>query len=558
MEKYDNIVKSAEIRKLVDTKMYEKALMILDTMDLTKIKVLTDLSVYAEVYTHMGRYQDAMKILLRIRDKSNSRRIIYQLIRLSIRVNDIESAEEYYDDYIDAAPRDSERFVLRYRIDKMKGEDLSVLIETLEKLKEYDYIEKWAYELAKLYHKAGFKDKCVRECSDIVLWFGEGIIVEKAKLLKEHYVGSPKHINAFRADERRAIIEKNGLTKTKDLAQVSNEIKSILDEEMSAYLFEEEQVKQPEQSEEEQVEQLEQSEKEQVEQLEQSEEEQVKQPEQIIEVENVIESIEETTKIKELELEELAEGLRNNKEIQRIFKNYLKIPELGNPICRSLQKLQMGEKSRLFLVMGDSQSGKTTISSMIAGALFKMGLIKTGQIAKINANKLNRINLLERQERLRHGAVIIEEAGMLEPNAIQQMLLLLQQLGESIVFFLEDETENIERLLKKNLELKQKENFYIQIPIYEKDDLRLIALDYLENQEYGIEKEGIEALDKRIEEIIQVERADHRFSSMIECLKRVKEKADHRHMASLLDVVNTGDYEHSGLDRVKACDFQLD
>ena len=131
MERYDNIVKSSEVRKLVEKRMYQQALEIMDTMDIDRIKVLTDLSVFAEVYIQTERYVDAKDILLRIKEKSNSRRVIYQLIRLAVKMKDVEDAEDYYDEYVEVAPKDSDKYILRYRIDKMKGEDIQVLIKSL-------------------------------------------------------------------------------------------------------------------------------------------------------------------------------------------------------------------------------------------------------------------------------------------------------------------------------------------------------------------------------------------------------------------------------------------
>ncbi len=184
MERYDNIVKSSEVRKLVGQKMYQKALVILETMDLSKVKILTDLSLYAEVYMQTEHYREAEKLLLKIRSKTCSKRVIKQLIRLAIKEKQEEKAEWLYEEYVAEAPNDIDRYLLRYRIDRMKGADTDVLIDSLEKLKKYDYLEKWCYELAKLYHKIGAYEKSKKECEDLILWFGKGLIVDKAKILK--------------------------------------------------------------------------------------------------------------------------------------------------------------------------------------------------------------------------------------------------------------------------------------------------------------------------------------------------------------------------------------
>ncbi len=234
MERYENIVKIEEIRKLTDGGQYQKAVKILDTMEIHKIKSLTDLSVLADVLTENGRLDEAMGLLERIYEKSKTRRILYQMVELAIKKGDAKLADAYLVKYMQAAPNDSYRFIFRYYIDKLKGEPLEVLMDSLEQLKEYEYIEVWAYELAKLYHKAGLKDKCVRECSDIVLWFGDGIYVDKAKLLKAYYVGELDPIHMLKAKDKNEARQRLGLDKTKDYSSIREQINLYLDREDKA------------------------------------------------------------------------------------------------------------------------------------------------------------------------------------------------------------------------------------------------------------------------------------------------------------------------------------
>lgn len=229
MERYENIVKIEEIRKLTDGGQYQKAVKILDTMEIHKIKSLTDLSVLADVLTENGRLDEAMGLLERIYEKSKTRRILYQMVELAIKKGDAKLADAYLVKYMQAAPNDSYRFIFRYYIDKLKGEPLEVLMDSLEQLKEYEYIEVWAYELAKLYHKAGLKDKCVRECSDIVLWFGDGIYVDKAKLLKAYYVGELDPLHMLKAKDKNEARQRLGLDKTKDYSSIREQINQYLD-----------------------------------------------------------------------------------------------------------------------------------------------------------------------------------------------------------------------------------------------------------------------------------------------------------------------------------------
>ncbi|MDF2878601.1 MAG: hypothetical protein K0S30_1697, partial [Clostridia bacterium] len=228
MERYENIIKIEEIRRLIDENLYTKAAKILDTMDISRIKALTDLSIIADVLTQNDRYEEAIEILLKIYNKSKTRRVLYQLVDISIRMEDLDKANEYLKLYIKLAPTDSQRFVFRYCIDKLNQESYEVLLDSLEQLKEYEYIETWAYELAKVYHKAGMKDKCVRECSDIILWFGEGAYVEKAKLLKAFYVGEINSAQIISAKNKKDALKQRGLDKTKDYSSMRAEINEYL------------------------------------------------------------------------------------------------------------------------------------------------------------------------------------------------------------------------------------------------------------------------------------------------------------------------------------------
>lgn len=187
MERYASSLKMKEIKRLAQDKQYLKAMKILGSMNVDKIRNMSDLSVIAEILIRNDEYEDAMEILLRIYEKSCTRRIVEQLIDLSIKMKNMEETKEFYNEYLRIAPRDPYRLVLRYKIEKANHTPYVQRIITLEQLKQEDYMEEWAYELAKLYHKTGQVDKCVDECSDIILWFGQGIVVEKARLLKEHY-----------------------------------------------------------------------------------------------------------------------------------------------------------------------------------------------------------------------------------------------------------------------------------------------------------------------------------------------------------------------------------
>ncbi|HEX3022503.1 MAG TPA: tetratricopeptide repeat protein, partial [Lachnospiraceae bacterium] len=218
MGRFASNLKFEEIKRLAQAKQYMKAMKILDTLNVDKIRKMADLMLIAEILINNERYDEAMEILLRIYDKSCSRKIIESLIELSIKMKNYEEAEEFFRDYLRIAPKDPYRWILKYRIDKARHVSNNDLIDTLESLKREDYSEEWAYELAKLYHKTKQVDKCVDECNDIVLWFGQGIIVDKAKLLREHYTSGLNLTEGFGAGEFDA---------TRSLEEVIRQVKYL-------------------------------------------------------------------------------------------------------------------------------------------------------------------------------------------------------------------------------------------------------------------------------------------------------------------------------------------
>jgi len=189
MGSYGIIVKTEEIRRRVQKGDYDSAQKIIDTIPLKKVKNIADLSLFAEIYIQNERYDDAMALLYRVYKKSRTRRVLEHMVVASIGRKNIEEAERFLSEYKAAAPHDYNYYIYRYKIDKLKKEPYEVLIDSLKKLKQHIYLEKWTYELAKLYYKAGMEQECIQECSDIILMFGEGSYVEKAKILKAYYSG---------------------------------------------------------------------------------------------------------------------------------------------------------------------------------------------------------------------------------------------------------------------------------------------------------------------------------------------------------------------------------
>lgn len=186
MRQYEFAIRIAQIHHLVEERKFKKALAVIRTLDMKKVKNVSDLTIIADVFAKTEQFDSAREAYLKIYNESKTRRIVQKLIIISIRTKKLGDAERYYQEFIKMKPGTVDAIILRYRIDKAAGVHIGKLVETLEELKEEEYIEEWAYELAKLYYKAGRFEECRKECEDILLWFGHGEIVERAKKLIEY------------------------------------------------------------------------------------------------------------------------------------------------------------------------------------------------------------------------------------------------------------------------------------------------------------------------------------------------------------------------------------
>ncbi len=188
MDKYEYKLKLDEIKNLMAKKQYTEAAEIADSINWRKVRNVNALMKAGDIYAQIGRYDEAKEILLMAYDRSPiGRMIIYKLAEIAIKTKEFDEAQEYYDEFVEIAPHDNLKYILRYEMNKAKGAGLDILIQILEELKEQEYTEKWAFELAYLYHQAGRSEECINACDELILWFGDGPYVEKALELKMLY-----------------------------------------------------------------------------------------------------------------------------------------------------------------------------------------------------------------------------------------------------------------------------------------------------------------------------------------------------------------------------------
>ena len=185
MDKFEYKVRAEEIKSLIAQKEYVQAAEIADTIDWRRVKSVMMLCTVSDLYKINRRYEDARDMLLLAYDRHpGGRTIVYSLCELYIKTEEIVEAVEYYKEFIQIAPRDTGRYILQYKLYEAQDVSLEERIAVLEELKKRDYREKWAYELAYLYHRVGLATRCVEECDELILWFGDGKYVMKAMELK--------------------------------------------------------------------------------------------------------------------------------------------------------------------------------------------------------------------------------------------------------------------------------------------------------------------------------------------------------------------------------------
>ena len=188
MDRVEFKLKTDQIRTYIEEGEFQKAAELADSINWRKVKQVSGLCLAGEAYEKAQRYEDSKELLLMAYDRTPiGRNIIYKLAIVAVKAGNFQEAEEFYEEFLHIASNDNIRYLLKYQIARGKGEPLSDLIQILEEYKELESSERWSYELASLYHKAGMIDACVNLCDELVLWYGEGKYVEKALELKLLY-----------------------------------------------------------------------------------------------------------------------------------------------------------------------------------------------------------------------------------------------------------------------------------------------------------------------------------------------------------------------------------
>lgn len=370
-------LKIAEMKKALYSKQYSKALKVYDTMNWNKISEVNYLSIGIRVLEKNEEYNRAKELLMRLYNKKVSNRVLASLVYVNIGLKEMEEAARFLEEFKDRAPLDMDYYILRYKLHKALKQDIKVLVQDLEDLKRVEYVEKWGYELAKIYHKLGDKDRCINECNRVLLWFGEGLYVDKARLLKEYY------------------------NYGEDMEKLTKEV-----------------------------------------------------------------FLEDNT---EEVVEEIKEEMKENDEIEilkEIFEGFFEIKFFRENIISFFKEIKKKGYILPLLITGQCGLGKKDFIKKLLTVLFKLGYIKSSQIAKIKADHLNNEICEDKMLEFLEKGLIIENVSDISREMLEKLMDAINKNKENILIILDADDINAENLIKESQRSSELEYYAIHIPEY--------------------------------------------------------------------------------------------
>ncbi len=664
IERYRAIVRLEEIRALTETGEYEAAKEIADTIKKERLKDSGDLFLLATVYRKCGEFGTAKEFLLRIYEKKVTWRVLEELMEVCLAEKKPEEAEQYLKQYVRLSGGDPRNYIYEYRIGRQMHRPDEELLPVLQTLKAEEYSEKYAYELAKLYHKLGREQECMDECADLILWFGDGTYVERAKVLQAYYRGElsaddirdEAERRVREAEQRRAREEEERLAfekqrRLEEEQRLAEEERQRLAEEESRRLEEEEQAaldalyrsvaeehfsmegvaKEPAAAEvsEEDAEainsfeenvfeedgfeengldasafadtreggELDESFFEEVavameaepmweedssigvaqdmrsdeiyesfpegataaeseEGLAPAEEQTVQDYEQISLFAPKESMPEEPKDLSPLGKELNARLLENGIVFEEILHEFASIERVRKQLVRMLEVVvTVRKKCHCLIITGDKRSGKTSLGTYLAKLLYGLSYVKSPRVAKISGERLNRINLFEKQEQLRDACLIVEKAGEMAEATAEALLDFIKQTDVLGTVILEDNANAINRLLRNHAECNREFNNRVHLPKYDTEELMLFALGSIAEQDYVISEETKKILFERIEYVTRVEPKEGRLWATMEMVKEALKNADDRNRETILAMATAGSFLAAEALELTAEDF---
>lgn len=375
--KRENVRQCKVIRQLIDDNKYTKALELIDAIPLEEVGSLDDLYRYAELYEKAERMDKKKEIFYHIYHRTHSRYMLNRLLRLTIRMGDMEEARELYFAYEVAGPITLDTFELRYLLAKAEGEPPERLIQILEELKKEEYTEEWGFRLACLYEKTGQIDKCIQECKDLKLWFGEGKIVDRAMQLLEHC-------------ENPAVAEPEELEET---------IEKEMPERREEYEYSETEEIEEEPQENEDVDEV-----------------------KVVAKRKKEKPLQKPENVEEL-LEEKEEDISDHGILYRTLKS-------------AMNHVRYGDKMPHFVFAGGEERIVLAVAKRVAKELNKVGYVSVRSIVKITAEKLNQIDLSEQAGKIAGGCMLVTDAAELTKESVEKLKSVMEQEDEKVVVML--------------------------------------------------------------------------------------------------------------------------
>lgn len=454
-KRHEMMRRCAQVRDLIQENKYVQALEVIDAIPLTEVAAIEDLYLFADMYEKAERLDMKKEIFLMIYNRTKSRYILNRLLRLVIRMGDMDEARELFLVYEFAGPVTLETFELRYLLAKAEGESRATLISILEDLKKEEYTEEWGYQLARLYEQEGMREQCIQECKDLILWFGTGKFVEKATELKERCEApdwQPPKDEEIPELETPDIEERIlyaappvGIT---DIESVSDPEPHKALEPAEPDMVPGDQIEEDRQEElqEEGIIEKENVEKEAVPPVEEPGDyggEFVSQP--------VVVKKEQPAEPSERKpvsgVEELPEDEHEHISGRGILYRTLK---------STIAHVRRDEEQAHFVFAGGEERIVLAVAKRITKELNLVGYLSARSIVKIAADKLNKLELSQQIERLSGGCMLVTDAPEMTEKTVKDLLALMEGNGDQIVVMLSGSFEEIDCFLSIYPDLSEK------------------------------------------------------------------------------------------------------
>lgn len=437
-KKRERVRQCRQIRLLIDEKKYTKALELIDELPLEEVGSLDDLYLFAELYEKAERLEKKKEIFYLIYNRTKSRYILSKLLRLTIRMGDMEEARDLYFAYEVAGAVTLETFELRYLLAKAEGESRKRLIEILEELKKEEYTEEWGLQLARLYEQEGEREKCIHECKRLKLWFGEGKLVESAMELQKRCEAPDWEPPA---EEEIPELEEPDLDEAVAYAAPPVDVTEI--EETAAAQEDETKTEEPNKSHTE-------ADEDAISDSAPAFSESVSAPKVVKKAEPSEPFKRKMAENKEELLEEEEEDISQRGIHYRTLKS-------------AINHVRYDDQRPHFVFAGGEERIILAVAKRITKELNHNGYISVRSIAKITAEKLNQIQLAEQAEKLAGGCMLVMGAPDMSQESVEGMLEMMDQENPQVVVMLAGPFDEMDCFLDIYPELAERLTYKIRM-----------------------------------------------------------------------------------------------